>query len=161
MRNHVLESVVTPPPYVPKFFDSEQMETINALSEAIIPQDAHSPGARAAGVNNYIDEIISGSGEEEKAFWGQGLAAMDKMAKLEQGRKFKDCTQEQQRDLVTKISEHEDHPVKLEERFFVAVKKSTVDGYYTSAIGIHQELQYLGNTYIPRFAGCEHEEHKS
>jgi hypothetical protein len=51
--------------------------------------------------------------------------------------------------------------VTLEERFFVAVKQSTVDGYYLSDVGIHQELQYQGNAVLAEFPGCTHEEHKT
>src|SRR5579885_1776940 len=29
-----------------------------------------------------------------------------------------------------------------------------INGYYTSAIGSHQDLQYVGNTYLPSFPGC-------
>jgi hypothetical protein len=137
------------------------MQIIDGLSETIIPEDEHSPGAHAARVNEYIDEVISGSSDKEKAFWGQGLAAIDKVAELEQGKKFKDCNQEQRRYLVAKISEHEDHPSTLEERLFVAIKKATVDGYYTSEIGIHQELEYQGNTYLSEFPGCKHKGNQS
>jgi hypothetical protein len=37
----------------------------------------------------------------------------------------------------------------------------TIDGYYTSEIGIKQELKYKGNTYLKEFKGCTHPEHQS
>ncbi len=37
----------------------------------------------------------------------------------------------------------------------------TVDGYYTSKIGIHQDLEYKGNTAISEFPGCTHAEHQA
>jgi hypothetical protein len=37
----------------------------------------------------------------------------------------------------------------------------TIDGYYTSEIGIKKELQYKGNTYLKEFKGCTHPEHQS
>ncbi len=36
----------------------------------------------------------------------------------------------------------------------------TIDGYYTSAIGIHKELEYKGNTALAEFPGCTHPEHQ-
>jgi len=36
----------------------------------------------------------------------------------------------------------------------MAVKRATIEGYYTSAIGIHQGLQYQGNTALSEFPGC-------
>ncbi len=36
----------------------------------------------------------------------------------------------------------------------------TINGYYSSAIGIHNDLQYQGNTYVQKFEGCTHPEHQ-
>ena len=33
-------------------------------------------------------------------------------------------------------------------------------GYYTSEIGIHQELRYKGNKFLREFVGCETEDGK-
>jgi hypothetical protein len=41
------------------------------------------------------------------------------------------------------------------ERFFAATKRATVHGYYTSEIGIHQELRYKGNQILAEFVGCK------
>jgi hypothetical protein len=30
----------------------------------------------------------------------------------------------------------------------------TVNGYYSSEIGIHQDLEYQGNTYVAEFPEC-------
>ena len=40
-------------------------------------------------------------------------------------------------------------------RFFRLVKHLTVDGYYTSRIGLLDELGYKGNGALGRFPGCE------
>ncbi len=37
----------------------------------------------------------------------------------------------------------------------------TINGYYTSAIGIQQDLQYVGNDFLPEFPGCTHPEHQA
>jgi hypothetical protein len=39
--------------------------------------------------------------------------------------------------------------------FFADTKQATIHGYYTSEIGIHQELRYKGNTLLAEFVGCE------
>src|SRR6266511_677911 len=59
------------------------------------------------------------------------------------------------------ISKNEAKPQTQEERFFKTIKNITIDGYYTSRIGIHEELQYKGNTYLREFKGCTHPEHQS
>jgi len=81
------------------------------------------------------------------------------MAEAEYGKPYADCPPERQVALLKELSENEENPRKLEERFFVAVKRATIDGYYTSAIGIHQDMQYQGNTALAEFEGCKHDEH--
>lgn len=53
-----------------------------------------------------------------------------------------------------KASAHEGAPQTELGRFFTTLKNMTVNGYYTSEIGIHQDLQYQGNTYLPAFPEC-------
>ncbi len=147
--------------YTPKFFNSEQIRSLEALTETIIPAADHSPGARAARVREYIDEIVADSGQSEKELWKKGLAAMNELAVHEYGKEFAECWAEQQIALLEKASRNEEKPLTIEERFFVEIKKATIDGYYTSAIGIHQDLQYQGNTALLEFPGCTHPEHKA
>jgi hypothetical protein len=45
------------------------------------------------------------------------------------------------------------------EQFFARLKLMTIDGYYTSAIGIHRELGYKGNAVLSVFPGCNHSDH--
>ena len=148
-------------PYKAKFFKPEQMALIATISELIIPADDHSPGAKAAEVPEFIDLMISESPEETKKLWTDGLAAVDKKSQDQYQAAFNKATGEQQVALLTEISKNEMKPQTLEERFFKAIKNMTIDGYYTSKIGIHQELQYKGNTYLKEFKGCTHPEHQS
>ena len=145
----------------PKFFRPEQIRTLEALSETIIPADAHSPGAKAARVWEFIDEIVADADQATKDLWTQGLASLTGMAEREHGKAFEDCTADQQVASVERISQNEDAPTRPEDRFFVTAKRATIDGYYTSAIGIHQDLQYQGNTALAEFPGCTHPEHKA
>lgn len=48
------------------------------------------------------------------------------------------------------------HPLDrpLLEAFFADTKQATIHGYYTSEIGIHQDLRYKGNTLLGEFVGC-------
>ena len=49
--------------------------------------------------------------------------------------------------MLLRISENENHPSSLEERFFKALKEATITGYYTSEFGIHNDLHDAGNTF--------------
>jgi hypothetical protein len=144
-----------------KFFKPEQMALIATISELIIPTDDHSPGAIAAGVPEFADLMVSESPAETKSLWTSGLAAMDKMSNEKYQLAFNKASQEQQIAMLTEISKNEMKPQTLEERFFRTIKNMTIDGYYTSEIGIKKELQYKGNTYLKEFKGCTHPEHQS
>ncbi|HEV2351552.1 MAG TPA: gluconate 2-dehydrogenase subunit 3 family protein [Terriglobia bacterium] len=142
--------------YAPKFFHTDQMETIASLAEMIIPADEHSPGARAARVHEFIDIIVARSPQARKNSWIRGLAAVNKMAVRKYQKQFVQCDRNQQAELLQTISAHEGHPATREEHFFALIKNATIEGYYTSAIGIHQELEYQGNTALGEFEGCTH-----
>ena len=43
---------------------------------------------------------------------------------------------------------------RMPERFFRLIKNLTADGYYTSRIGLIEELRYTGNSYLPAFPQC-------
>jgi hypothetical protein len=144
-----------------KFFNPQEMETITAISDLIIPTDEHSPGARAAEVSGFIDLMVNESPNEIRALWRDGLAAVDRMSELQFSAAFIRAGQEQQISLLKTISRNERRPKTIEERFFVAIKSLTVDAYYTSAIGIHQDLRYKGNAILKEFVGCTHPEHMS
>jgi Gluconate 2-dehydrogenase subunit 3 len=147
-------------PYVLKHFNTERVQTIDALAEVIIPADDHSPGAKAAKVHEYIDEVVSSAPDTVKKLWADGLAAMDRMARDAYGQEYARSTGPQQTALMVKISRNEEHPSTLEEKFFGVLKAATIDGYYTSTIGIHDDLEYQGNTVVVEFPGCTHDEHK-
>ena len=57
------------------------------------------------------------------------------------------------------MAAHEEQPIAELELFFRRLKGMTIDGYYTSRIGIHQDLRYKGNTPQPEFTGCTHSAH--
>jgi hypothetical protein len=141
----------------PKFFTAKELAAVAVISELIIPTDDHSPGAVAAEVPAFIDLMVSESPAETKKLWRDGLAAVNAKA----GGDFTKAAKDQQVALLTEISKNEMKPQTLEERFFRAAKNMTIDGYYTSEIGIKQELRYKGNTYLKEFKGCTHPEHQS
>ena len=142
-----------------RFFNLQEMQTIAAISDLIIPTDEHSPGARAAGVSTFIDLMVHESPNEVKVLWRDGLAAVDRMSERQFGSAFNRAGQEHQVSLLKAISKNERKASTIEERFFVAIKSSTVDAYYTSPIDIHQELRYKGNAVLKEFVGCTHPEH--
>ena len=144
-----------------RFFSPAEIDAVTMISELIIPTDEHSPGAIQAGVPAFIDSMVSESSVETKNLWRNGLAAIERLSQKNFARNFTAATEEQQASLLRQISRNEYLPRTIEERFFIAIKGLTVDGYYTSQIGIHQDLRYKGNAYLKDFIGCTHPEHTS
>jgi hypothetical protein len=144
-----------------RFFTATEMTSISLMSDLIIPADEQSPGAKDAGVPAFIDLMVSESSVETKNLWRNGLSAIDQLCKKEFGNGFGTLSSEQQVATLKLISRSEYQPRRIEERFFIAIKGLTVDGYYTSELGIHQELRYKGNAYLTEFVGCTHPEHTS
>jgi gluconate 2-dehydrogenase gamma chain len=136
-----------------KFFTRAQYATVDALSERIIPADDHSPGARAARVADFIDLFVADSPVAIKTTWNEGLVLLDKAAREKAGKAFSAASPEQQDALLTDISHNEADPKTPLERFFGEAKTRTVQGYYTSKIGIHEELHYKGNQFLQEFVG--------
>jgi|SRR5215475_7784885 len=104
-------------PYQPKFFTQEQMQTLDILSEAIIPADEHSPGASAAKVSQYIDVIVSAGSSKEKTLWQDGIASLDRMAKRAGYEAFRHCSPPQRDLLLAQLSAQEEHPETSAIRF--------------------------------------------
>jgi len=145
--------------YSPEFFSKSQIRLIDALTEVIIPTDDHSPGAQAAMVARYIDVTVADGGRQTQRTWRDGLKAVSKSAKKRFKKNFARCDAEQQDAVVAEMARNEGDPATDLERFFAVLKRATLDGYYTSKVGIHEDLNYQGNSALADFPGCTHPEH--
>jgi len=146
----------------PTFFDTHQYATITELASLIIPTD-ETPGAREAKVNEYIDMIVSEGSDSLKKLYRDGLKWLDKTSRSRHGKLFIQLSNQQQVELLTEISHQMRNAsanLPLQAKFFKQVKEATVDGFYTSKIGL-DELGYKGNTVLDEFPGCTHPEHQS
>ena len=144
----------------PKVLSSAQLATLETLVEAIIPADERSPGAREARVADYIDLLLGEVDESIALQWMGGLAELDEEATTRFKVPFARLDAAQTDAILAAISGNEDDPQTPLESFFVMTKSATIDGYYTSEIGIHRELQYKGNKFLNEFVGCETENGK-
>jgi hypothetical protein len=56
--------------------------------------------------------------------------------------------------LLGDVNRHASGHKSVLEEFFANTKQATINGYYTSEIGIQQELRYKGNKVLLEFQGC-------
>src|SRR5262249_6443042 len=138
------------------FFSAQEFQMVDKLSELILPADDHSPGAREAKVAEYIDRRLAESFEAEpRQMWRDGLERIDALSKETHGRSFLDASSGQRTVPLERLSAREANPQLFEEIFFKELKARTVKAYYTSKVGIHSDMKYLGNTYLNDFSGFD------
>jgi Gluconate 2-dehydrogenase subunit 3 len=139
-----------------RFFTPAQHALVDELSETIIPADSHSGGAKAAKVADYIDQFLRESFDDtQKALWREGLRLVDIMSQHYNGKSFVNASPEERIAVLTVLSDNDRMTDLPEVRFFIELKRLTVRGYYTSKIGIHDELEYKGNRILQEYVGCD------
>lgn len=137
-----------------KFFTEAEFALVDELSEMIIPTDDHSPGAREAGVAAYIDARLAESFESgPRNEWRAGLRLVDQLAREASGKIFLRASVEERRRVLSRMAQNEADPQRPEEKFFRELKTRVADAYYTSKIGLLDEMEYKGNTFLREFAG--------
>src|ERR1700676_85083 len=139
-----------------RFFTPAQHTLIEELSETIIPADSHSGGAKAAKVADFIEQTVREStDDQQKTTWREGLRLMESMSQHYNGKSFVDASAEEKIAVLKVLSDNEQMTELPEVQFFHELKRLTVRGYYTSKIGIHDELEYKGNRVLTEFVGCD------
>jgi hypothetical protein len=145
-----------------RFFTPAQHALVEELSETIIPADSHSGGAKAAKVADYIEQVLRETFDDnQKALWREGLRLIDVMSQHYHGNTFVNATPEARIALLTVLSDHVQMTDLPEVRFFIELKRMTITGYYTSKIGIHDELEYKGNRILQDYVGCDDQGHST
>lgn len=137
-------------------FDAHQSATVAAVAERIIPA-TDTPGAREAGVAEFIDLIVAEwFSDEDRERFLRGLAGLDGRTRAAVGRSFVAATPIEQDAILAGLESEaralRDAEPSAPRHFFEAMKRLTLHGYYTSEIGMRQELFWH---VIPgRYDGC-------
>jgi len=137
------------------FFSAEQKATLAALVDVIIPADQVSPGAKAAKVEDYIDFVVSQDAAAVQQTWVDGLRTLDQLSREQARAPFVELSAERQESLIADLASHETSPRTDLEKFFLRAKRATAEGFYTSKIGLVDDLKYQGNTFVDGPAGCQ------
>jgi hypothetical protein len=139
-----------------RFFTAKEFTMVEELSETILPADSHSGGAKAAKVAEFIEQRVRDYEDDpKKALWHEGLRLIDAMSQHYNGKSFVDSSGEERIKVLQVLSDNEEMTEIPEVEFFVELKRLTVRAYYTSKIGIHDELEYKGNRILMEFVGCD------
>ena len=128
-----------------KFFTPHEMATITVLGDIIIPKDDKSGSASDAKVPEFIEFIVKDMPDHQVPMRG-GLRWLDLQMLNRYNNPFKDCTADQQLQMVTAIA----YPAKATPEmqqgvaFFSKMRSLTTTGFFTSKMGL-DDLGYAGN----------------
>jgi gluconate 2-dehydrogenase gamma chain len=129
-----------------KFFTEQEMATITILADIIIPKDDISGSASDARVPEFIEFIVKDMPEHQTPMRG-GLRWLDMQCLKRTEKSFKDCSHEQQIQLVDIIAYPDKAKPEMKQgiAFFSLMRNLTATGFYTSEIGV-KDIGYAGNT---------------
>ncbi len=145
------------PPASRSVLSRDERETVAIAAELVIPT-TDTPGARAAGVPEFIDMMLADWFDDgERASFRAGLARLDALARERSGASFAAAGEAVQTALLGELEGEAlavppgSGPSLMRNMspqravppvFFTALKELVLVGYYTSEIGASQELAY-------------------
>jgi len=135
-------------------FTPDQLERVSVIAEHIIPA-TETPGAKDAGVPEFIDLMLHHCyEEEERNSFLSGLDQVETDAQEKNGDSFVELSSEQQLSLLKDYQtealaqQGEGNPPA----FIHMMRELTLLGYFTSEVGATQALEYVP---VPgRYEGC-------
>jgi hypothetical protein len=141
--------------YTPHTLKPEQFELITSIADLIIPA-TETTGAKGVGVPEFIDLILTEcySAKDRDRFLA-GLADFEVQFLQKKGTTFLQAKSEEQTEILTELDREAVAARRSGAKdlaFFGMMKELTLIGYYTSAVGANDELQFQPAT--DRFDGC-------
>ena len=129
------------------FFSPHEMATITILADIIIPKDDVSGSASDAKVPEFIEFIVKDQPEHQVPMRG-GLRWLDIQCLKQFEKSFADCNEQQRLQIVDEIAWPKKAKPEMAQgvSFFNLMRNLTATGFYTSEIGVKNDLRYAGNT---------------
>jgi gluconate 2-dehydrogenase gamma chain len=142
-------------PFAPKFFTVHEYATVRVLVDMIIPKDERSGSATDAGVPEFMDFIMIDQPLNQVAMRG-GLAWLDRECLRRFDKTFVDSTGAECSAVLDDIAwPHKARPeFSHGVAFFNAFRDLTASGFFTTRMGMIEDLQYMGNRYVAEWTGC-------
>ena len=148
---------IRPAVYRPVFFTAPEYAIVDHLTDLIIPTD-DTPGARDAGVSEFVDLMVSRDPELQRNF-RTGLSWLNTHSNEKWGNAFLGLSPDQQNALLEALAYKQKFRTGEEEgrKFFELVRTYTVMGFYTSEVGL-KELDFPGLKFYGESPSCPHKD---
>lgn len=132
---------------------ADEMAVLAAVAQVIVPS-TDTPGAKEAGVPQFVAALVAGwMTDEEASVFRTGLAGLEASAQQRYQRGFAACTPEQGAEILQALrvaSPYGGRTFSLTDRildpkapFYLRLRDLVVLGYFTSEVGSNQELRYM------------------
>src|SRR6516165_8634935 len=118
------------------FLNDEDSATVAAFAERLMPGAPGKPGARDAGVLNYIDLALAGAYADQQDFYRRGLAALDAYCRKTYAKPFVDLSPSQQDEVITALEQGKasEFTYPTAQAFFNAMRTHTMEGMFADPI---------------------------
>jgi gluconate 2-dehydrogenase gamma chain len=118
------------------FFNTEDAATVAAFTERLMPGAPGKPGARDAGVLNYIDLALSGAYADQQDFYRRGLAALETWCRANYREPFRQLTAAQQDEVIAALEAGKatGFTWPTAPAFFNTVRMHTMEGMFADPI---------------------------
>ena len=118
------------------FFNHDDAATIAAFTERLMPGAPGKPGARDAGVLNYIDLALAGAYAELQDVYRRGLAQLDAYCRATYTMPFAGLTAAQQDDVIRALEEGRagGFTWPTAQEFFTTVRTHTMEGMFADPV---------------------------
>ena len=118
------------------FFNDADAETVAAFTERLMPGAPGKPGARDAGVLNYIDLALAGAYADLQDFYRRGLKQLDAYCRKTYGQPFVRLAAAQQDEVIGALEESKagEFAGPTAQAFFTTMRTHTMEGMIADPI---------------------------
>lgn len=118
------------------FLNDEDAATIDAFAERLMPGAPDKPGAREAGVLNYIDLALAGAYSDQQDFYRRGLTQLESYCEKKYGASFRRLPAAKQDEVITALEggKAEGFTYPSATAFFDRVRTHTMEGMFADPI---------------------------
>jgi gluconate 2-dehydrogenase gamma chain len=118
------------------FFNSDDAATIAAFTERLMPGAPGKPGARDAGVLNYIDLALAGAYADLQDFYRRGLLALDTFCSATYKQSFTQLAAGRQDEVITALVEGKaaGFTWPTSQQFFNTLRTHTMEGMFADPV---------------------------
>jgi hypothetical protein len=146
---------IRPARYKPQFFSDGEYVMVERLAELIIPSD-ETPGAREAGVAEFIDFMIARDRDQQYKF-RTGVSWLNAHSERLLGKPFVELSEKEQVSILEPLAYTAKYREGEEDgrEFFRRMREITVMGFYTTEIG-YREIDNPALKFYAESPVCPH-----